>query len=886
MAHYKFHNDCQSSVLTYEQVKRLDHVMDQVVPIHGRGNAPTLFVKLKELIRLVKHKLQNEHSIEIRDVRLNGSGASYVLAPENSQYNDLDIIFGTDLSNGDRFDVIRDVVLECLMEFHPDNINKRQRDQSGVSSSVDNHGVSIDCDGRSDLDPELSGDSVRMRGEIVSHRSPRSERSLSIGSDNFNVTVNDSESGKSDVEDDDNNESMRINDSGVDILSNSSNGAERDESKFDSRSEVSLQESIRCSSKSSESTGRQQQRSLGPTTTTISQQANQYQYQMPPNNCAIKEAYVHKMVKVNDDDRWSLISLGVQQSEANNCCGQMHHEHTTVTNYGGLMTYTSVPAGGEQSSASKSSIEHQKQFPNSIELKFVDRMRRKFEFSVDSFQIILDTLTQFYDYVPQSTITIQRKMSNSNLSSKMIDTARPVRNNEACSRCSNNKQILFDHNTTLKGSLDGNSDQLMLHGSRKTQTIRSLPVGSGDGGNVKQVKNPTGGSTRGLYELSLDQGASLVSYPSVASSSGCSSSSSVVSSSSSLSYDEDQEDLCCEVENNPPSSSASTSSLLSSTTISTQSTNSGQDNSLQLQGKIPYCNKSTKSSQVRSKLTMAALDGIISAPEITKKALDNKVKNNDCTECFDNDHEQNSNSNCNDSMQQCNSLIRRNMCDYGTNRTSCAVISENFYPTVIGRSEYGNFKEALYHLEKKLIATRSPEEIRGGGLLKYCNLLVKNYKPTNVYQIRTLERYMCSRFFIDFSDLNQQRAKLESYLANHFSDDPIQKFDYLTILHNVVQRSTVCLMNHELRLTLNMIRELAYSLNEQQIQSRQQHAQIQDHLQQQQQAIPAQSQNSSSDQAQTKEMATLEQNYYQPFTANQSKSVGPANIANPKLAKT
>lgn len=182
-------------------------------------------------------------------------------------------------------------------------------------------------------------------------------------------------------------------------------------------------------------------------------------------------------------------------------------------------------------------------------------------------------------------------------------------------------------------------------------------------------------------------------------------------------------------------------------------------------------------------------------------------------------------------LKNCLECIEQKTCDFEFNdRTTCAVISENFYPTVIGRSEYGNFKEALYHLEKKLIATRSPEEIRGGGLLKYCNLLVKNYKPTNVYQIRTLERYMCSRFFIDFSDLNQQQAKLESYLANHFSDDPILKFDYLTILHNVVQRSTVCLMNHELRLTLNMIRDLAYEQQEQQ----QQQQQLQQNLSQQQ----------------------------------------------------
>ena len=33
-------------------------------------------------------------------------------------------------------------------------------------------------------------------------------------------------------------------------------------------------------------------------------------------------------------------------------------------------------------------------------------------------------------------------------------------------------------------------------------------------------------------------------------------------------------------------------------------------------------------------------------------------------------------------------------------------ITENFYPTVVGESMYGDFHEALYHLHKKMIATR------------------------------------------------------------------------------------------------------------------------------------------------------------------------------------
>ena len=136
-------------------------------------------------------------------------------------------------------------------------------------------------------------------------------------------------------------------------------------------------------------------------------------------------------------------------------------------------------------------------------------------------------------------------------------------------------------------------------------------------------------------------------------------------------------------------------------------------------------------------------------------------------------------------------------------------MSENFSPTVVAESVYGDFQEALYHLHKKLIATRNPEEIRGGGLLKYCNLLVRDYKPATPDKIKHLERYMCSRFFIDFGDINQQRAKLESYLANHFMGDEQNKYQYLLVLHRVVDESTVCLMGHERRQSLALIEELA-----------------------------------------------------------------------------
>ncbi|XP_063069820.1 terminal nucleotidyltransferase 5C [Engraulis encrasicolus] len=131
-------------------------------------------------------------------------------------------------------------------------------------------------------------------------------------------------------------------------------------------------------------------------------------------------------------------------------------------------------------------------------------------------------------------------------------------------------------------------------------------------------------------------------------------------------------------------------------------------------------------------------------------------------------------------------------------------------PEVIGESVYGDFEAALGHLRDKLIATKRPEEIRGGGLLKYCNLLVRDFRPTDEEEFKGLERYMCSRFFIDFPDLGEQQRKLEAYLQSHFVGEEKSKYDYLMILRRVVNESTVCLMGHERRQTLNLISLIAF----------------------------------------------------------------------------
>ncbi|CAO4361923.1 unnamed protein product [Caenorhabditis nigoni] len=161
-------------------------------------------------------------------------------------------------------------------------------------------------------------------------------------------------------------------------------------------------------------------------------------------------------------------------------------------------------------------------------------------------------------------------------------------------------------------------------------------------------------------------------------------------------------------------------------------------------------------------------------------------------------------------------------------------------------SMYGDIHQAINHLHERLIDTVKPEEIRGGGLLKYCHLIIRGYKAAKPWNCRKLERYMCSRFFIDFPDLNSQENKLRNYLDSHFgtsfngvtydqwsssgSDTESEastsqatsssllvtgqaKYDFLMLLYRVIDESTVCLMAHERHMTLNMIDRVAFQLS-------------------------------------------------------------------------
>lgn len=125
-------SDCSSpdgennhlSVLNWEQVQRLDTILTESIPIHGRWNFPTLELKPRDIVKAVRSRME-ERKIPVQEVRLNGSAASHVLHEDSGLgYKDLDLIFCANLKEEAEFQTVKNIVLDCLLDFLPEGVNK------------------------------------------------------------------------------------------------------------------------------------------------------------------------------------------------------------------------------------------------------------------------------------------------------------------------------------------------------------------------------------------------------------------------------------------------------------------------------------------------------------------------------------------------------------------------------------------------------------------------------------------------------------------------------------------------------------------------------------------------------------------------------------------
>lgn len=167
------------------------------------------------------------------------------------------------------------------------------------------------------------------------------------------------------------------------------------------------------------------------------------------------------------------------------------------------------------------------------------------------------------------------------------------------------------------------------------------------------------------------------------------------------------------------------------------------------------------------------------------------------------------------------------------------------YPAVVAESTFGDYRMAVSHLEGRWIVTNSPEMIRGGGLLAYCNLLRRGYRippvPNNYWAEQEYldeyyeedyagrlrfcievegsldstavvaasapyERAACFRFYQDFHSYSAERLLtiVANYLLSHMgtAQDLLAQSEYLHILRKIVFRNGhYCPMQRSLMLS-------------------------------------------------------------------------------------
>ncbi|VDO70278.1 unnamed protein product [Onchocerca flexuosa] len=99
------------------QVERLRSVLNEQVEIHGRGNFPTLSVRLHDLIVCVRDSLRTA-GIGPKNVKMNGGAASYVVATEEFAYSDLDLIFPMSFESEQSFESVSPNLFYSLAALH------------------------------------------------------------------------------------------------------------------------------------------------------------------------------------------------------------------------------------------------------------------------------------------------------------------------------------------------------------------------------------------------------------------------------------------------------------------------------------------------------------------------------------------------------------------------------------------------------------------------------------------------------------------------------------------------------------------------------------------------------------------------------------------------
>ncbi|KAG2463552.1 uncharacterized protein LOC120537204 [Polypterus senegalus] len=820
----RFHN------LTMEQIQTLNQVLTEVIPIHGRGNFPTLEVKPKDIIHMVKDRLI-EKKITVRDVRLNGSTASHVLVKENgTSYKDLDIIFGVELPKEEDFQIVKDVVLDCLLDFLPRCVNKEkitaltmkeayvqkmvkvftEHDRWSLISLSNNSGKNVELKFVNSLRRqfEFSVDSFQIILDRIleSYRELekiKAEKAAIKQTSNLSIQVQ-----KADLQDDTSNTQTNdklqiceklsnnqvrdfrdnkekepkdkgLKDLGTPLVHNThsescsadtlspelltkndvltANGEELPEKVLESILEVDCSNKMENKSTSKEKMCEQNVLDRKKLSTT-QKGSPCLEKKVTP---AKKLLAAKKELLAQNKDVKKTLSNKTQSEESE---GTPVDVVKASKNDLELQDEKSAKVKKSPTPKKESQIQDEQHFQNKI-LAIEKNELQTQDVKLD--QVQPEPVAQTEPYTQGELLTQVKKL--------------PAAKKEMASQ--EEKQVNKTSATRRESEI----------GKEQPAQVKKLPLSKKESvtqdEQVAQVKKtPTVKKELQTHQEEIAQVKKLTTTKKELQPQE----DNVKKASPTRKNGQVKEDKNTQVNQPPMKQKESTTHDDTGSSQVTQLEPANQQQQCILDEKIPVL--SINDSEFVKEIEAESQK----LPKKDKVVEQAQICSVEHQELIDEPIE---------SMAEARGTV------YETTKIITASIenptADLLSVTVVAESMYGDFEQAMDHLRYRLIATRNPEEIRGGGLLKYSNLLVREFRPASETEIKTLERYMCSRFFIDFPDVNEQQRKIESYLRNHFIGEEKSKYDYLMTLRRVVNESTVCLMGHERRQTLNMITILA-----------------------------------------------------------------------------
>ncbi|XP_045896244.1 uncharacterized protein LOC123963432 [Micropterus dolomieu] len=703
----RFHN------LTLEQIQALDKVLTEVIPIHGRGNFPTLQVRAKDIIRVVKDRLV-ERDIQVKDIRLNGATASHVLVRDNVLgYRDLDIIFGVELPRQEDLQVIKEVVLGSLRDLLPCGVNRRkitcltmkeayvqkmvkvfnEHDRWSLISLSNNRAKTVGLRFVSSLRRqfEFSVDSFQiildrmLESYWETERKQGGKLALNAG----NVSKRDNEDGNKEQE----QASVPL-DVEADIEKDSSMATSRESRCQDEA--VSVLEKELPQAEVEHVDGKHEEQEVSEPVSINLQQEEEEVGSI--EDVHSEEDIVFELCEENGEEK-----------------GQFHSDYPLVSSpktlfadvRDPLMTHACLKLqSNEEMSASQASQQ--------ASVRHTEKL-------APQEKVHCEEMTQF-----KGDSVICRTETAPSLQDSHLECSFPP---PAKKTCSTSQDIVPDYCPSPK--LQRKMSRKMISKPEKWSILTDLSD------LTTQLFPP------------IEFPKPLQPKPPL----------------------QESTQVHC---SNVPASEPDTLDTLTVPQHSPACTlkDGTGSNEIVEQTVKPKHSKKPPDSETQGHTSAA---NVASHPQINEHTP--KLAETVANSC---------------------------------GASPCVGAAEEHTITVEAECMYGDFEQAMDHLRHRLIATRNPEEIRGGGLLKYSDLLVRNFRPASETEIKSLERYMCSRFFIDFPDVSEQQRKIEAYLQCHFiGNEEASKYDYLMTLRRVIDESTVCLMGHERRQTLNMITVLA-----------------------------------------------------------------------------